>query len=259
MTDAVVTGAGRGLGRAIAQALAAEGYKVWICSENHPELEATASLIEEADGVVSVIETDLSNPSACVAFTDVVKNEADDLQVVVNNAAILHPTPVLEMSLSRWSETLAVMLTAPFIITRDLLPLLHRNGGSVISVSSKSAIIPFEGEAAYCAAKFGVEAFTKCLALELGDNNVSVNTLTPGHRIKPTSITEEEIPAVPEAIRAKWQDPMEIMPAFVFLASLKGQVSGHRFNAHELTEALTQHGPQSTLARICEFYRDDRP
>lgn len=259
MIDAVITGSGRGLGRAIARALAADGFRVWICSENMKELEATAEMIEGAGGAVRVLETDLSKPDECAAFTDTVEKTAEHLQVIVNNAAVLRPTPVLEMNLTRWSETLAVMLTAPFIITRNLLPLLQEDGGSVISVSSRSAIVPFEGEAAYCAAKFGVEAFTKCLALELGVCSVSVNTLTPGHRIKPTSITEDEIHAVPEAVRAEWRDPMEIMPAFVFLASLKGQVSGHRFNAHELTEALSQHGQEDILARIHEFYRDDRP
>ena len=258
MIDAAVTGAGRGLGRGIARALAAEGARVWICSENLQELEATASMIEEAGGEVRVVETDLSDPDACAAFVDAVR-EAERLQVIVNNAAVWHPTPVLEMSLSRWSETLAVMLTAPFIITRGLLPLLQRNGGSVISVSSRSAIVPFEGEAAYCAAKYGVEAFTKCLALELVGGNVSVNTITPGFRIKPTSITEAEIPTVSEDERAEWRDPMEIMPAFVFLANLRGQVTGHRFNAFELTEALNRQGLEVTLARIHELYRDDRP
>ncbi len=258
MTDAVVTGAGRGLGRAIARALAAEGTRVWLCSENLPELEATASIIENGGGAAQVIETDLSSPDACTAFTSRIKREAEKLQVIVNNAAVWFPTHVQEMSLDRWSETLAVMLTAPFTITRDLLPLLQRNGGSVISVSSRSAIIPFEGEAAYCAAKFGVEAFTKCLALELGVCNVSVNTITPGFRIKPTSITEEQASSLSVAERAEWKDPMEIMPAFVFLTGLRGQVTGHRFNAFELTEALNQNGRENTLARIHEFYRDDR-
>jgi NAD(P)-dependent dehydrogenase (short-subunit alcohol dehydrogenase family) len=259
MIDAVVTGAGRGLGRAIARALAADGARVWICSENLPELETTATLIEEAGGGVRIVEADLSDPNACTAFTDRVGQDAGNLQVIVNNAAVWHPTPVLDMSLSRWSETIAVMLTAPFLITRDLLPHLQQNGGSVVSVSSRSAIIPFEGESAYCAAKFGVEALTKCLVLELGECNVSVNTITPGFRIKPTSITEEDLSSVPEAEQAQWQDPMEIMPAFVFLANLRGQVTGHRFNAFELTEALNQHGPEHTMERIREFYRDDRP
>jgi NAD(P)-dependent dehydrogenase (short-subunit alcohol dehydrogenase family) len=236
-------------------ALAADGARVWICSENLRELEATASLIEDSGGSVRVIETDLSDADACAAFTNAVVEGAARLQVIVNNAAVWHPTPVSEMTLSQWSETLAVMLTAPFLITRDLLPMLQQEGGSVICVSSRSAVMPFVGETAYCAAKFGVEAFTKCLALELGDNNVSVNTLTPGLRIKPTSITEEQIPKVPGSERDKWNDPMQIMPAFVFLASLRGEVTGRRFDALELTGALRQIGRDDTLARIHEFYR----
>ncbi len=256
--DAVVTGAGRGLGRAISRALAAEGARVWICSENPSELQTTASLIEAAGGTVHAIETDLADPDQCAAFTTAVTQGAKHLQVIVNNAAVWKVTPVAEMPLSEWAEVLAVMLTAPFLLTRDLLPLLRQEGGSVISVSSRSAVMPFEGEAAYCAAKWGVEAFTKVLSLELGGTKVSVNTITPGLRIKPTSLTDEEARTVSEGERASWNDPMEIMPAFLFLASLRGQVSGRRFDAFELTGALQRLGQRETLMRIHEFYRDGR-
>jgi NAD(P)-dependent dehydrogenase (short-subunit alcohol dehydrogenase family) len=254
-TDAVVTGAGRGLGRAVAQALAADGARVWICSENPTELEKTAALIEAAGGDARAIETDLAEPTACAAFARSVTQGADRLRVIVNNAAVLQPTRVEDLTLSQWSHTLAVMLTAPFLVTRDLLPLLQREGGAVISVSSRSSVMPFEGEAAYCAAKYGVEAFSQCLALELRSSAVSVNTMTPGLKIKPTSLTEEQIPTVPESERTQWSDPMEITPAFVFLASLRGEVTGHRFDAFELTGALRRLGRKETLARIAEFYR----
>lgn len=253
--DAVVTGAGRGLGRAIAQALAADGTRVWICSENLTELEKTAALIEAAGGEVRAIETDLAEPTACAAFTNSVKERADRLRVIVNNAAVLQPTWVEDLTLSQWSHTLAVMLTAPFLITRDLLQLLQLEGGSVINVSSRSSVMPFEGEAAYCAAKHGLEGFSQCLALELRSSAVSVNTITPGLKIKPTSLTEAQIATVPESERRKWHDPMEITPAFVFLAGLRGEVTGHRFDAFELTGALRRLGREETLARIAEFYR----
>jgi NAD(P)-dependent dehydrogenase (short-subunit alcohol dehydrogenase family) len=116
--------------------------------------------------------------------------------------------------------------------------------------------MPFEGEAAYCAAKWGVEAFTRVLSLELGASNISVNTVTPGLRIKPTSLTDEEAEAAPESERSSWNDPMEIMPAFLFLAGLRGQVSGHRFDAFELTGALERLGQEEALRRIQEFFRD---
>lgn len=243
------------MGRAIAHALAREGYRVWICSENLTELQTTAGLIAESGGLVEVFETDLTDPNACAAFTEAVIQSDRPLRVVVNNAAVWKPTPVLEMPLSLWSETLAVMLTAPFLVTRDLLPLLQGNGGSVISVSSRSAVMPFVGEAAYCAAKYGIEAFTQCLALELGNNSVSVNTIMPGLKIKPTSITDEQAASLPQAERESWHDPMAIMPAFVFLAGLRGEVTGRRFDAYELTYALQKFGPDGTLDRIDEYYR----
>jgi gluconate 5-dehydrogenase len=253
LTDAVVTGAGRGLGRAVALALAAEGTSVWICSENRSELAATASLIAEAGGQARPIQTDLSDPDACRAFVEMVTRDASQLRAIINNAAVLRLTRLEDLTLSEWSHTIAVNLTAPVLLTRDFLPLLADAGGSVINVSSRAGVIPFEGEAAYCASKYGIEAFTKCLALELGSSPVSVNTITPGIKIKPTSITEEQIPTVPTAERNTWADPIEITPAFLFLARLRGEVSGRRFDALTLTRALERYGRDETLARIDEL------
>jgi NAD(P)-dependent dehydrogenase (short-subunit alcohol dehydrogenase family) len=115
--------------------------------------------------------------------------------------------------------------------------------------------MPFVGEAAYCAAKFGMEAFSQVLALELGSGSISVNTVTPGLRIKPTSLTDAEVRRLPERERESWNDPAEIMPAFLFLAGLRGQVTGRRFDAAELTTALRTWGPETTLSRIHELFR----
>ena len=98
----------------------------------------------------------------------------------------------------------------------------------------------FGAQAAYCASKFGLEAFTRCLALELRGLRVSVNTVTPGLHIKPTSLTRSEVTETDAAERSAWNDPTELAPAFRFLAGLRGTVSGFRFDAHKLTRSLVE-------------------
>lgn len=251
--DGVVTGAGRGLGRGIARALARAGMRVWICADDGAELERTAALIAEEGGDAHTRVVDLADPEQCAAFADLVGERAPRLRTVVNNAAVLERVAVERMSLDRWNHTLAVNLTAPFLLARDLVPRLDPSGGSVINVSSMAGVRPTALESAYCASKFAIEALTRCLALELRDRPVSANTITPGIRIKPTSLTEEQISQVAPEERRQWNDPERVAPGFLWLAGLRGEVSGCRFDARKLTEALERHGPDETLNGIHEL------
>jgi NAD(P)-dependent dehydrogenase (short-subunit alcohol dehydrogenase family) len=224
--------------------------RVWICADHEAELERTAALIAGEGGDARPCVVDLADPEQCAAFADLVGEGAQRLRTLVNNAAVLERVAVEHLSLDRWNHTLAVNLTAPFLLARDLVPRLDPSGGSVINVSSMAGVRPTALESAYCASKFGIEALTRCLALELRDRPVSVNTITPGIRIKPTSLTEEQVSAVAPQERRQWNDPDRIAPAFLWLAGLRGEVSGCRFDARELTEALERHGPDETLNRI---------
>ena len=251
--EAVITGAARGLGRAMAVALASEGARVSLCDRSEQELDATVSLIERNGGSVCAARVDLGDTVACDDFVNLVTAEVRRLHVLVNNAAVWPLASVERQSVDDWSETLAVNLTAPFILTRGLLPSLRREGGSVINVSSRAGIMAFEKEAAYCASKFGLEALTKCLALELVGSRVSVNTITPGLCIKPTSLTDAQEAALPASERARWSAPDAIMPAVLLLARLRGEVSGLRFDALRLAEALLSEEPGPTMARLGEL------
>lgn len=248
--DAVVTGAGRGLGRGVARALARAGVRVWMCADDGAELERTAKLIAEEGGDARPSVVDLADSAQCIAFAATVAEGAGRLRAVVSNAAVLERVAVEDLSLDQWNHTFAVNLTAPFLLARELVPRLDPSGGSVINVSSMAGVRPAALESAYCASKFGIEALTRCLALELRDRPVSVNTITPGIRIKPTSLSEEQAFRVALEERRAWNDPDRIAPAFLWLAGLRGEVSGCRFDARALTEALGRHGPDGVLNRI---------
>ena len=251
--DVLVTGSGRGLGRGVAQAMAAAGARVWLVAEVPEELEWTASDIRAVGGEARVCVVDLGREDDRNRLVRTLHDRARKLRVIVNNAGVLERQPLAALDAGHWRRVMSVNLEAPVFLTRDLLPLLQEEGGSVINVSSRAGVGAFERQAAYCASKFAIEAVTRCLALELAGSSISANTLTPGLSIKPTSLTRHDAERADAATRARWQDPVKLGPAFLFLAGLRGQVSGCRFDALELASALETWGARGTMSRIHEI------
>ena len=251
--DVLVTGSGRGLGRGVARAMAAAGARVWLASEVPEELEWTASDIRAAGGEARTIVVNLGREDERNRLVRTLHDQAGKLRVIVNNAGVLERQPVATLEAGHWRRVMRVNLEAPVFLTRDLLPLLQAEGGSVINVSSRAGVGAFERQAAYCASKFAIEAVTRCLALELAGSPISANTVTPGLSIKPTSLTRRDAERADATTRAHWQDPVKLGPAFLFLAGLRGQVSGCRFDALELTRALEKWGVRGTMNRIHEI------
>ncbi len=245
-----MTGAGRGLGRAIAVALAREGARVIACDRTEDELSTTEGLARSAGGEIEVHRFDLADPDACETFAETLARR-DLIEVLINNAAVLRREATPDLTRASWAQTLAVNLTAPFLLIRSFLPGLLANGGSIVNVSSRAGAFGFAREAAYCASKFGLEGLTRALSVELQGTGVSANTVTPGLGIKPTSLTDAE--AALSASREEWHDPLEIAPAFVFVAALRGEVSGCRFDAFRLTEALARQGGSLTAGELQEL------
>ena len=250
--DALVTGAGRGLGSGIAAALAGAGARVWLTAEIADDLECTAARIRDGGGRAEVIVCDLAAWEDRTRLARRIRREADNLRVIVNNAGVLERQPLESLDREHWDRIMRVNLEAPVFLTRDLLPALRRRGGSIVNVSSRAGVRGFARQTAYCASKFGIEAFTRCLALELAASPLSVNAVTPGMSLKPTSVTRREAERADEATRARWGDPATLGPAFVFLASLRGEVSGRRFDANVLTRAVARWGMDGVVGRLDE-------
>ena len=187
--DVLVTGAGRGLGRGIACFLGQVGAHLWITSEVEEELEKTAENIRGSGGWVKTRVIDLASESELSMLTRDVKQGSSRLVAIINNAAVLERQSLQQIQRDSWEYTLQVNLTAPVFLTREMVPLLSDQGGSIINISSRAGVLGFADQTAYCASKFGIEAFTRCLALELSGSKISVNSVTPGLKIKPTSIT----------------------------------------------------------------------
>lgn len=242
----LVTGAGRGLGHGVARGLAGRGANVVAVARTEPELCELATTVRAAGGTIETLVADLASPEATARLAADLVARHGGVDAIINNAAILRMTPFLDLPADAFDETIAVNLLAPVRLTRALLPaMLERGRGAIVNVSSAAGIRPFADETDYCAAKYGLEGFSYSLALELAPRNVSVNLVSPGYRIKPTSVTAAEFASWPAERRAAYRDPIDMADAFAFLAvqyPREGGVTGQRFDAFELAEEVRRTG-----------------
>lgn len=247
---AVVTGASRGLGVGAASALAAAGARVTIVAEDADELDDARRLLAAGGADVATACVDLSDRAAVLAFGARLADGPDAADVLVNNAAVLSMVPVGTTTDAVWDRAIAVNLTAPFLLLRAVAPRLLAQGGSIINVSSRAGIEGFADESAYCASKFGIEGLTRAVALEWRGRPVSVNTVSPGLRIKPTGVTAAEFAAWSADRQAFFQHPVLLGPGFALLAMLRGTPSGCRFDLWRLAQAVAADGLEAAAARL---------
>jgi 3-oxoacyl-[acyl-carrier protein] reductase len=177
---ALVTGAGRGIGRAIGLALAREGAKVALVARTASEIEALADEIARAGGTAVAIRCDVREKGACDAAVKRAADAFSGLNVLVNNAGVGGHAPVAETDDETWARILDTNLTGVFRMTRAALPHLTRGGGHIFMVSSLAGQNAIAGMAAYCASKAALDHFTACLMLEVRHQGVKVTTLAPG-------------------------------------------------------------------------------
>ncbi len=237
---AVVTGAGRGLGRGVATAFARAGAAVALLDITDNELHDAAEMLAAEGARVLAVRTDVADPASIAVMIDTVHNALGRVDILVNAAAILEVRTFVESSYADWQRTLAVNLSGSWLCVKAVLPDMQSAGrGSVVNVSSRAGIEGHACETAYCAAKFGVEGLSYSLALEFAAENIAVNLVTPGIRIKPTSMTMAQFHALSPAEQVQWADPLTTGDGFIYLALQDGRgITGQRFNVWELAERV---------------------
>jgi NAD(P)-dependent dehydrogenase (short-subunit alcohol dehydrogenase family) len=177
--SALVTGAGRGIGRAVALALGRAGAYVTVVSRTQAELDALVREIQGAGGRAAALRVDLTETDAPRRVVETARAHGR-LQILVNNAGVGEFAPVAQMSDEQWDRILATNLTAIFRLTRAALPQLTDGGGYVFMISSLAAQNPAAGMSAYGASKAALDYFSHCLMMEVRDRGVKVTTVAPG-------------------------------------------------------------------------------
>ncbi len=225
----LITGASRGLGRALALACAREGAKLAINSRSEDSLKPVAGEAEEAGAEVLAIPADVSVGTDVERLVDEAVRRFGRIDVLVNNAGLLGPRVTIEeYPEDEWRRVLDANLTAPFLLARTVIPHTPE-GGSIINVVSGVSV---EGRAewgAYSVSKFGVEGLTQILAAELQDRGIRVNSVDPGGMR-----TEMRAAAYPDEDPTTRITPEENTAVFLYLASDESRdVTGERFKAQE--------------------------
>lgn len=224
---AIVTGAGRGLGRCFAERLAAEGARLVIAEIDEATGRETARRITDRGGKALFVHTDVSAEQSTRELAAAALAEFGDIHILINNAALfagLELKPVEELSVAEWDRVMAVNLRGLFLTTRAVLPQMKRQRrGKIVNLSSNTVLSGGPLLSHYVTSKAGVIGFTRSLAREAGAFGICVNAITPG--LTDTEAAEKTIPAnrfdTVVGLRAigRRQKPEDLVGAVLFLAS----------------------------------------
>lgn len=177
---AVVTGASRGIGKAISKRLASEGANVYLVDINEDALYETCNQLASLDLSVEAVVADITNEEDVKRLFAVVEGMHGKADILVNNAGIIRDNLFYKMSSDDWDHVLNVHMKGTFLCSKYAQELMVKNQyGRIINLSSVSAL-GSRGQANYAAAKAGIQGFTKTLAIELGKYNITVNSIAPG-------------------------------------------------------------------------------
>ena len=213
---ALVTGAGRGIGRAIAIVMAGEGAKVALTGRNIQPLDQVADEIQLAGGDATSWQLDVSSENQVEDVVRKISGLWGKIDILINNAAIIHhDTPVWSTPIAEWDEEMAINLRGTFLCCHYVLPqMVERQEGIVINIGSSSGTIPEAEFGAYGATKWGVIGYTASLAKSVRPHGVRVNGLNPGW--VETGMTAGQ---KPEDAGPEWTQPQDIARAALFLAA----------------------------------------
>ena len=226
---AIITGSSSGIGAGVAIAFAKEGADIVI---NHPgpnqqqEVDAVVKKIESLGQRCFAIQADVSQPDEVENLVDQGYKKLGGLDILVNNAGISGTATIETLELEDWDRMISVHLRSVFMMTKRVLPIFYeQNSGKIINTASQLAYSGAPGFAHYTAAKAAVVGFTRSLALEIGDRNVSANCVCPGATNTPllANINDDLLDAIRASIpKKRFAEVSEITPSYVFLASEGG-------------------------------------
>lgn len=233
---ALVTGAGQGLGAAIAHAFAAQGAQVAVADINADAADSVAAKINAGGGTAEGFACNVADRTAVNAMTAAITERFGRIDILVNNAGIIRPAMLHKMSEEDWNAVIDVHLKGSFHCLQSVVSgMMESRYGRIINVTSTAGLLGTIGQINYSAAKAGIVGMTMSAAKELGKYNITVNAIAPGAATPMTEVIRTD-DRFKDAYLARlplgrWAEPSEVAPAFVFLASdwasyVTGQILG---------------------------------
>ncbi len=218
---ALVTGGGRGIGRAIALALARHGADVAVTARTDSEIACVAEEIVELGGRAMCVPADVRRENEIDSVISRVDDELGGIDILVNNAGVAIFGPLAEMPLQDWNTVIETNVTGTFLFTRAALPgMKARGSGRIINIASIVGKKPYFNQGAYTASKHAVVGLTKVLAMELREHNILVHCICPGG--VETRLTAE---AMPDRDRSDFLHPDDVAHAVIFLLTLSSRAT----------------------------------
>jgi NAD(P)-dependent dehydrogenase (short-subunit alcohol dehydrogenase family) len=228
----MITGASKGLGKALTLFFAKEGYNLAICARNEQGIEEVKKEAEQLGADVLAVSADMSKSKDVERFVALSEEYFGKIDVLINNASILGPSPMpylLDYPEQDFEEVLRVNTIGPFLVTRRVLPImLQKQQGSIINITSEAGATGYAGWGAYGISKFALEGLTETWADEVSESGVRVNMVDPGE-----IDTDMHDLAVPDC-DYELAKPEDLTAVFAYLASDSSKhITGKRFEAQE--------------------------
>lgn len=220
---ALVTGAARGIGQAIAKKLASEGADIALCDLKAEWLTETVAIVEAAGRKVKCFEADVSNAAAVDAVIDGAIAACGKIDILINNAGITKDGLMIRMSEQDWDAVISVNLKGTFLFTKAIArPMMKQRSGCIVNIASIIGLIGNAGQCNYAASKAGVIALTKSAAKELASRNIRANAVAPGFiqtrmtDVLPEDVRKKMLDAIP---MGRFGTPEDVANVVLFLAS----------------------------------------
>ncbi len=230
---AIVTGASRGIGRAISVALAEEAATVVLVARSIQELQKTAEQVTKAGGQAKIVHVELTEEKSIRNLIQVAGEKLGRLDILVNNAGVTHSAPLGQTSTEDWQRCISINARAPFILCREALPLLKKSESAhIVNIASVVGVKGYPLQSAYTASKHALRGMTMSLAEELRGSNIRVHLLCPG------GVDTDMVDRVrPDIAKDELIKPEEIAELVLYLVTHKGNAVVDELRIRRATSA----------------------
>ena len=217
----LITGGSKGIGKELALYFGQSGAKVAICARNEQALKNAASKVIEEGGVCLPIAADISDQEQVQAMVSKVEAELGPVDILINNAAELSLSTIVETSLTDWERTMAINVRGVFLCCKAVLPgMMSRKTGRIINIGSLAGRRGYPEQGAYCASKHALVGLTKVLAIETQGYGIRVNMVSPGGVMTDLSAALRDSRGGVE--ESEWMTPAEVAEAVLYICSQDG-------------------------------------